>query len=245
MKIPDNQISNVKVDQESISVSRSEKLLGIVVNDTLDWSNHLYGDDNNKGLIRTLNQRIGILKQLRRFMNPKSFISMLNGIFYSKLTYGLTVWGSVSGIPGQIYHSKAGLTKLDIQRLQSIQNKAVRLINYHDRYVSTKRLLRDTNQLSINQLTAYNIALLTYKIKISQKPEYHFRRLFKTNIDPRTRSENLNLVDFKKNIGRNSFFYQASRLWSKIPKDVKDCSTVDEFKKCCRKWIVEIIPTKP
>ena len=61
MKIPDNQISNVKVDQESISVSRSGKLLGIVVNNTPDWSNQLYGDDNNKGLIRTLNQHIGLL----------------------------------------------------------------------------------------------------------------------------------------------------------------------------------------
>ena len=140
----------ITVDQETIATSKSEKLLGIIVNETLSWSNHLYGDESNLGLVRILNQRIGILRQLRRFMSPKTFIPMLNGLFYSKLTNGLTVWGNVSGIPGSANQSKAGLTKLDIQRLQSIQNKALRLINYHDRYVSTRKLLKDTNQLGIN-----------------------------------------------------------------------------------------------
>ena len=40
----------IVVDDQEISETSSEKLLGVVINNTLTWKNHLYGDDENDGL---------------------------------------------------------------------------------------------------------------------------------------------------------------------------------------------------
>ena len=41
----------VNIFGKRIDTSRSEKLLGVVVNQDLSWYNHLYGDEENKGLV--------------------------------------------------------------------------------------------------------------------------------------------------------------------------------------------------
>ena len=108
----------------------------------------------------------------------------------SKCLYGITAWGYVTGIPSQVSEFRSGITKKDILRLQTIHSKAVRLINYHDIYTPTKKLLKETKQLTINQLIAYHMLVQTYKISVSKMPEYHYERLFSENNEFRTRSEN-------------------------------------------------------
>ena len=41
----------IVVDQDIIEETTSEKLLGVVVNNKLTWKEHLYGDNENEGLI--------------------------------------------------------------------------------------------------------------------------------------------------------------------------------------------------
>ena len=82
----------IVVDQDIIEETTSEKLLGVVVNNTLTWKEHLYGDNENEGLITQLKKRVGTLKRLAKYMN-KSRLSMLSeGIFYSKLVYFCRNW---------------------------------------------------------------------------------------------------------------------------------------------------------
>ena len=110
-KIPNDFEAKIIVDEEEIKLSKSEKLLGLTINDTFSWSSYLYGNDSDIGLLRTLSKRVGMLTQLRKYMNPKSFVSVLNGIFMSKMIYGITAWGYVSGIPGRISEFRAGIMK--------------------------------------------------------------------------------------------------------------------------------------
>ena len=73
----------------------SEKLLGVVINNELTWKNHLHGDADNEGLITQLSKRLGILKQLSRRMSLERLKLFAAGIFYSKLSYCLPVFGNV------------------------------------------------------------------------------------------------------------------------------------------------------
>ena len=171
---------------------------------------------------------------------------LINGLFMSKLLYGITVWGSVSGIPGCPEYSYSGLTKRDILRIQALQNRVLRLIDWRDKYAPTKSLLEETKFLSINKMIAYQILLQCFKIKCSRKPEYHFQRLFRSNDDStRTRSKEVKRVDFRLNIGRCSFFYQASRLWASLPSTLKNLTSTNSFKTETKIWISEKIPIKP
>ena len=67
----------IVVDQGIIEETTSEKLLGVVVNNKLTWKEHLYGDNENEGLITQLKKRVGTLKRLAKFMSKKR-LSMLS-----------------------------------------------------------------------------------------------------------------------------------------------------------------------
>ena len=73
------------VDQEIIEETTSEKLLGVVVNNKLTWKEHLYGDNENEGLITQLKKRVGTLKRLAKYMSKKRLSMLSGGIFYSEL----------------------------------------------------------------------------------------------------------------------------------------------------------------
>ena len=168
----------------------------------------------------------------------------------SRLLYGISAWGAISGIPGCPKDYRAGITKRDLSRLQSLQNEALILINWRDRSAPTKTLLRDSKFLSINQLITFHILLQVFKIKLSKKLEYHYKRLFNTMKEneeqaTKTRSNNCKQVEFLLNIGRSSFFYQANRIWMALPATLKECSSINQFTTVMRKWIVEKIPIKP
>ena len=97
MKRLKNKLATV-VDQDIIEETTSEKLLGVVVNNKLTWKEHLYGDNENEGLITQLKKRVGTLKRLAKYMSKKRLSMLSGGIFYSKLVYCLAVIGNVSGM---------------------------------------------------------------------------------------------------------------------------------------------------
>ena len=212
----------------------------------MDWKNHIYGNDDDIRLLRKLSQQIGILKRIRNYVTPKRFMTLLQGLFYSKLYYGITVWGSVSGIPGQPKGFRTGFPKTDLRRIQSLQNKALRLLHWRDMTTPTRDLLKETNQLSVNQTIAYHILIQTHTIRTTEQPNFHYLRLFSTDEEtPKTRSGNMKRVEFRLNIGRSSFFYQANRLWLALPKKIREITSLGSFKKEIKIWTSENIPPKP
>jgi len=70
---------SVSVCGNSVEASKSEKLLGVMVNDQMSWSNHLHGEqwrdsDNATGLISQLSQRVGLLRKVSIYMPRKKKI---------------------------------------------------------------------------------------------------------------------------------------------------------------------------
>ena len=63
IKIEDNEgvESEIVIENEEVKASRSEKLLGLVVNDSLTWKNYLHGDEENPSLLKNLFKRVGVL----------------------------------------------------------------------------------------------------------------------------------------------------------------------------------------
>lgn len=73
---------NINICGEQKEESESEKLLGVIVNNILTWKDHIYGNDENPGLLKQLSKRIGILKKLRPLMSDKKFKQVVCGTFY-------------------------------------------------------------------------------------------------------------------------------------------------------------------
>ena len=247
---PNNLSLSVSVCGEIKQETKSEKLLGITMNDHLNWKNHLYGDEENLGLVKELSQRIGMLKQIRKYVSTATFKLILNGIFTSKLIYGITIFGGVWGLPGILNEdpiNSTSITKNDMRKLQVLQNSALRLLLKKPRDTPVTSLLHESKQMSVHQLVAYHTANQAFKVYKNHEPSYHYRRLFSDTTNQRTRSvSNLeSRVDFDLSLGRKSFFYQASHIWSTLPYQIKTAQTIEKFKGGLKTWIVSNISVKP
>ena len=239
----------VNVCGEDKQESSSEKLLGVVVNNIGTFKHHLYGDEENDGLLKQLSTRVGMLKRLKRFMSPARLKLLMEGIFSSKLTYGMTVWGRVWQIPGNTDDEirSPSLTKEDIRKLQVLQNKCLRIVSNSDYSTPTKTLLQKTRCLSVHQQIAQLSLSQVYNISKTRSPAYHYQRLFtpSNNPHPGARSFGANRIDFKLSLARSHFFYQSSRLWAAIPESIKSSRNKTIFKKRCKAWVQSNVLVKP
>ena len=240
---------NIEVCNEIVKESESEKLLGLIVNNSATWHHHLYGNQDNPGLLKQLSQRIGILKQVRRFMTDRQFRMVKNGIFTSKLLYCITTWGGIWGLEGmdEEVRKKVAIRKEDMRRLQVLQNRSMRVHKQMPRDTPTTALLNQCQELSVHQLVAYHSGLQAYKVFTTQQPTYHYNRLFGDLTSTRTRSNtnHESRIDFKLSLARTSFFYQSSRIWSQLPYSIKTAKSLETFKRAMKNWVKQNISIKP
>ena len=138
--------------------SQSEKLLGMVMNNTLTWETHLTGNAEFKGLIHKLSYRAYLIHKLSKVM-PKTRLKIIaEGIFFSILNYGIEAYGNVWGIPtfDDQQRSSPAFTKEDNRKLQILVNNVLRSITGLPREVSTALLHSKSNQLSVQQRCAFS-----------------------------------------------------------------------------------------
>ena len=252
-KLIDKNISlKVNVCGDTKLETTSEKLLGIVVNNTATFHHHLHGDEENPGLLKQLSTRVGMLKRLKRFMTPVRLKMIMEGMFTSKLMYGMTVWGRVWQIPGNLEEViSPSLTKDDLRKLQVLKNKCLRLVTNCDYKTPTVTLLEKTKSLSVHQHIAQLSLSQVFNIYHTKAPVYHYNRLFRkpnsdVHIDTRTNNDySINRINFKLSLCRTNFFYQASRLWASLPTHIKSSRNKNTFKKKSKSWVKSNIVVKP
>ena len=75
----------IVVDGCNVVESAIERLLGVVMNNTLTWEAHLYGNKENKGLIEKLSHRVGLIFKLCQVMPKDRLKMMAEGIFRTEL----------------------------------------------------------------------------------------------------------------------------------------------------------------
>ena len=160
----------VEVCGNRVQETESEKLLGLIVNNSLTWKDYLYGEnwrtkDNSQGLLPQLSQRVGLLRRVVHLMPQERFKQISNGLFHSKLVYCLQVFGNVWGTTSYNETSRrfAAFTKKDNRKLQVLQNRVLRMVARVSYDTSTENLLRQTKSLSVHQLTAFTTLVSSQK----------------------------------------------------------------------------------
>ena len=103
----------LKIYKKAISEKDQVKYLGIVIDSTLSWSNHI---DN---VATKISKTIGLLYKIRYFIDIKIIKTLYYSLVYPHLIYGVEVWGSADDT--------------HLNRLLILQKKIVRLICYSDK----------------------------------------------------------------------------------------------------------------
>ena len=223
--------SNIEINVcgSTIRDTKSERLLGLTVNNEMTWTEYLHGEkwrteDNCPGLIPQLNQRVGLLKKFVHLMPKNKFNLFCSGLFHSKLTYCLQVFSHVWDIPNLDQEKRrfSAFKREDNRKLQVLQNKVMRLKSGLPFRTSTAQLTQATGDLSVQQLTSYSTLETAQKAIHAQQPEYLARNLklrFSENQDMPNRHENMINIQSKLTISRGGFFCRSSALFNQLPPD--------------------------
>ena len=226
---------SINVAGHIVHETQSEKLLGLIINNTMTWTHHMHGNEEHKGLIPKLSQRAGIIRKLSRVMPPEKLRTISNGIFFSLVSYGLQVIGSVSSLDR--YFEGSGryqaLTREDSHRIQTIMNVVLRVLTNLGQETPIWLLLKNSGFLSFHQMCAHATLKTTKKILQSKEPVYLYEALKSS----RPRSQDVSKVNYKLRISRESFLYQASKLYSLLPEEIQILENPKEFKKKSKAWV--------
>ena len=214
--IPDTTPSSICVGQSDVSFSSQARNLGVTMTDTLSMDKHI------TNICRSANIELRRIASIRHLLTIDSTKTLVHSLVLSKLDYCNSL---LSNIP-----------KVQIDRLQKIQNSAARIIFRAKKSDHVQPLLQKLHWLPIHARIQYKIATLCFKsitephfpIYLSEllhlsKPTRTLRSSQDTRIFtvPRTR---------KATFGDRSFSVYAPSLWNSLPSYVRHSKTLSNFK---------------
>ena len=198
--------------KKEIEERTHEKLLGIWVSNDLKWTQHL------SVLEKKLNHRLFTLRQIEQKV-PRSLLkSVADGIFMSKLRYGLAIFWPVR-LEDEDPHPAA------IQGIKVVFNRVLRLLcgTVQENRMSVEKMLKKLGWLSINQMAAEVRLIEVWK---ALNLNTSLSGMFKKVVGPtRAASENRIKLAGNSKLRENSFLNPACKLWNRSPRGLVEAKS--------------------
>ena len=220
----------VKIGTDQVKRESSALLLGIKFQDDLTWKCQVHGKG---GVISSLNSRLYIVRRLMSYLSLESVKRVVDGLFNSKVRYGLQLLGRVR-------LTNDDQECADIKAIQLIQNKLLRTLNktkIKDK-ISTRSLLSKFGFLSVNQTNcqiklmevwkSLNVHGYPLKIALQSIPDVG------TSTRAAVMGKPINIG--KSTTTRNSCVSDSIRIWNLAPKSVTESSTTYNAKKAIKEF---------
>ena len=243
-----NKVIQINVDGHEVKESTCEPLLGLIVNNTMTWENHLYGNSEHKGLVSKLSQRAGIIKKLSFVLPKEKLVIFAEGLFFSLLNYCIEVFGNVWGLCSydETNRHSTAFRKEDNLKLQVLVNKVLRSLTGLDNDTSTSVLSSTSGQLSVHQRTALFTITSVHKSLKTCEPSYNYLSFNSNQDDAENRNyTNCRNINYKLSISRCGFYYRGSRLYNQLPASLINNEKQSIFKKKAKQWVKDNIPLLP
>ena len=219
-KILENR-PNLKLSDETINISTNEKLLGVHIDNTLSWTVHV------EFTIKKCNSLLHLLNRIKHYLPIPTRKLFYSAYILPHMDYCCTVWGNIN----------SSLTESMIK----LQKRAARIILDKGIDTPSKEMFKQLSWMEFPERVTFQKAVMMYKIFNNLTPSYlpnYFK--FTSEIHKRSlRSTTENLLHIPKpntELYRNSLAYSGSKIWNAIPEHIKQCTSVENFKKGYLRW---------
>jgi len=190
--------------------SESVKLLGLMVDQKLTWTDHV------DLVCKKLSRVIFLLRKLRLLVTPEYLLMTYYALFHSHISYGIVLWG----------HAPA------TSRVLVLQKAAVRIISNSDRLEHCKPIFSQLGILTVHSQFILSTLLL---LKSSTVPEQN-QRAGQHNHNLRNRHDiNIPRCRLKKTLENNPVL--AYRLYNKLPAGIRNLD-IKSIKKELNGWLL-------
>ena len=210
-----------------ISSSNNTRDLGLIIDNKLSFRNHF------NSIIKVCNFQLRRLSSIIKYLNKNTAVTLVHAFITSRIDYCNSLF--------------VNLPKKDLSRLQSIMNRAARLIFKLPPFTSTSPYLYELHWLPVKARIDFKLCLLEYKCLKYKEPAYLNDLLIRytplSNAILRAADDPYLLVvpRLKKHssFGSRSFSYAGPVLYNKLPFKIKDADTDNSFKKLLKTYLFQ------
>ena len=205
------------IDGHTIPASNSVKLLGVEIDNNLDFNQHV------SNICKKVSNKIHALRRVSHYMSKDKLRIIMKAFIESQFGYCPLVW---------MFHSRT----LN-NRINALHEKALRLV-YKNSMLSFEDLLSLDNSFTIHHRNLQKLATEMFKIKNKLSPTF-MNKVFSDSTNP----YNLrNAPDFgTSNVhtvynGTETISFRGPKTWSLVPEQIKNATSLLEFKTKIKYW---------
>ena len=151
-------LPKLQINNQEITRKNSIKFLGVMLDENLNWKDHIKVIENK------VSKNLGLIYRAREFLNKKCLTNIYHSYIHCYLNYANMAWGSTH------------VTKLE--KLHLMQKRAVRTICREDRLTHSKPLMQSLRILNIYQTNILKILNFMHQVRNESTPNV-FKKAFK------------------------------------------------------------------
>ena len=213
----------LRVDGFDVEQVHCFKFLGVLVNDTLTWSDHV------NMICNKVTRSLSLLRRLSWFLPQSLLLLYVKSYILPSFDYCDVVW--------------SGCTKAEALRLQTLFNFACRTVLRRHRDYSASAARRQLGLSTLSARRKLHLAQTVFKCLSSQSPLY-LSQLFSapsTHYNTRSSSSSqLNLPTTRTSFGQKAFSFAGASLWRSLPSDIRTLTDYKAFTKLCDDFFLKV-----
>ena len=217
-----NDLKEIYVSGMTIKRSPSIKYLGVILDETLSWRDHI--DFIRKQLLKYF----GIFNHIKSIMTTQTVRQLYFAFIYSRINYGIEIFGNCS--------------QYLLNKLQTIQNKLLKLITQKDMKTSTSGLHKNLHLLQIRDIKYVKTLLFVNNCLSKTTPPPFHNYYMERNISYDIRDRGLQVNRARTLVGSANLAIYGARLWNELSSDIKEHRFKKNFKKHIIKSIINDYP---
>ena len=208
---------SVNIDGEIIKGSKSVKLLGLYIDNKLDFNEHI------SKICKTVSLKLHALTRISPYLNIERLRIIMKAFIESQFSYCPLIW---------MFHSQT----LN-NRINRLHERALRLV-YKNSISTFEELLEKDNSFTVHHRNLQKLVTEIYKAKHNLSPPF-MKEIFRDSINPYNLHRN---PEFKNsNIhsvsnGSETISFRGPKTWALVPDYIKNSKSLTEFKSQIRNW---------
>ena len=199
--------------------------LGIIFDESLNFKQHICM------LVKSCNYHLRNICAIRKFLDRDSVVTLIHSFVLSRVDYCNCLYNH--------------LPRYLLKKLQSIINRAARVVFSLPSRTPTTPYLIELHWLPVTARIAFKLCLLAYKALKFGEPNYlvelltlqdrDFDMSLRSDSDPYRLCEPRAVGE--RSFADRSFSFTAPRLYNRLPPEIKQLETIDSFKKQLKTYL--------
>ena len=184
------------------------------LDENLNWKCHV------EYIINKLVKLRGAFNYLSKVIDDKCIKQLYYAYVYPYIQYGVEVYGNCG--------------ETVIRRLQTQQNKLLKILCQKDRTYGTNQLHKELKLLKCKDIYHYFVGIFVYKQQNYMLPEI-FNKYYNCNhnicVRHTRQSKDLYVPLFRTKVGQNSLRYTGAKLWNNLNENTQQANSRFSCKK--------------